>query len=1537
MNSSLLAVLPQTIKEINSAFTLEQLFQSALDRTLSFLNCKAGSIVLLNRAVDEVQIKIKRHDGAPDATREAQDRSLYHRLAQRVVQSGNLLHIVDVQQDELTSALAQRNIRSLLSAPIAIDARVLGVINVESPFAQTFSLEDEQFLLMIGEQIALAIEDHMLRNISTELSTLSVEKIMSKIAEVACFLFAARSSAVLLVDQRNDEKIRGAKCPAPEVDIPFVPRPNGLTYQVARSCKQLMLQDVQENPLIKATTKARGIQSILGVPLQAAQRCNGDTEIKGIGALFVDILEKRCFSEREQMLLQSLASQATIAIEKARHTRSLQHLNQIYLEIARSKQDIPTLAETLLTHAAKLVSAKGGRLCLLNEDGTDVQWAVMTNSPGQFSKIRMNPNIGVFGRVVETKQPFAMQNYQNWAERRIEYDKYQFTAVAGVPIRYQEQLWGVMILHDTEEGRIFDQEDLNLLVNLANLAAVAFSNASRLDDLERMMESASTSVIAIDNHGIITHFNRQAEQLLQYDRNEVIGKSITNIYYYAEDARRVQRLMLESPEGKIKEYATQLRNQKGLPVPIKLSASLLYDYEDKRSGSVGFFHDERRNEARVAIASLLDKQEIFRALVNRAWEITGASHSAHLALNIENKLQVTMAQPPEKFVKSERPPIDIETGHRIGISGRAFKTGESQLAGNVRADADYINFDPQTNSELAVPIKTQEGVIGVIDVQHPHLDAFNETDKQNLEMLAQFAAIAIQNSQLYAESQIDKRRFEAIANIIREAAQSLEVDQLLSSTSHRLESIFAEKEAIASIRLYDKEANVLRFEPEWHKTFHQSIDSKGGKAQTEQSLDQGICGLVARSRRSQNVGNVDGCEHFFRLISTTQSELSVPIHLDETGDLIGVLDLQSPQRNAFSQNDLEFLELLAKHLAVDIDKAQLAEREKRGYAVQETLRKVGAVVVQPTELEETLRQITHHVYHLAQNRGKEVNSVILRLVRGSKRVLAAAEPQSLLLKLQKTLGEVEIAQGVGGKIGISGRAILSGKTQNIGDVLSDPDYLVVNEKSRSELAIPIVVQGKVIAAMDIECANRDAFDKDDQQVFEALAAQAGIAIHGAYQYTALERRNRHQQAIYKASRIISRGLALSQRELLHRILEQAVELFQPANAAKVSLGVIQLYNEEKNELRRESIYPPNEVDIERRGLGVPRVLVRSEGHRIGINGRAVLEHRSQRVADVSQDLDYIGFRDSTRSELDVLLLDEDKKIIGVLGLESDELDAFDEEDEQAVRSLADLAVIAIRNGQQFRELEETKATLAARTAVAWLAAERATWQHKIVGHIGTIENYVRLLQKDLEASAPEQKLRERLVHIERVIAKTREKKIAQPLSPDQGLELVRVDEFVEQWLDKFYIDPELYPETHLTSALHGDDGCMRVNAGWFRLALDNLVNNAIRAMADSPHKEVRVETSVANGIVQIRVSDTGPGIPPEVQSKMFTELIKKEPNRQGEGIGLMLSKTVFETYGGGVEIFSTGPTGTSFLIWIPTESELQGGEYGTEAHALVSG
>jgi two-component system C4-dicarboxylate transport sensor histidine kinase DctB len=279
------------------------------------------------------------------------------------------------------------------------------------------------------------------------------------------------------------------------------------------------------------------------------------------------------------------------------------------------------------------------------------------------------------------------------------------------------------------------------------------------------------------------------------------------------------------------------------------------------------------------------------------------------------------------------------------------------------------------------------------------------------------------------------------------------------------------------------------------------------------------------------------------------------------------------------------------------------------------------------------------------------------------------------------------------------------------------------------------------------------------------------------------------------------------------------------------------------------------------------------------------------------------------------------KIVGVLGLESDRLAAFDELDERALQSLADLAAVVIQTARQYKELKRTKGLIGARTALAWMGMASSTWRHAIDKHALTIREQVHLLRDDLsKIQLLEQctRLAERLAMIERLAYQILEKPLTPPLSAEEGAELVAVNALISErarqlWQNDPYRTAELRLDLQLS-----DDAAAWVSPEWLRRAFDVLVDNAVEAVAGREVRTIIIGTRPDRGGAGVSVSDTGPGIPEEIRAKIGLELIEKPEDAKGLGMGLLMAQTIVQTYGGEIRVDSTGPTGTTMVIWLPS-------------------
>jgi two-component system C4-dicarboxylate transport sensor histidine kinase DctB len=102
--------------------------------------------------------------------------------------------------------------------------------------------------------------------------------------------------------------------------------------------------------------------------------------------------------------------------------------------------------------------------------------------------------------------------------------------------------------------------------------------------------------------------------------------------------------------------------------------------------------------------------------------------------------------------------------------------------------------------------------------------------------------------------------------------------------------------------------------------------------------------------------------------------------------------------------------------------------------------------------------------------------------------------------------------------------------------------------------------------------------------------------------------------------------------------------------------------------------------------------------------------------------------------------------------------------------------------------------------------------------------------------------------------------------------------------------------------------------------LVNLMVNALDAMATTPERHLQVRAGAAAGRVTIRVSDSGPGIPPAMQSHLFEPFATSKPPGAGLGLGLMISRRIVRSFGGELAAEHNARGGACFCIDLPLAS-----------------
>jgi sigma-B regulation protein RsbU (phosphoserine phosphatase) len=250
-----------------------------------------------------------------------------------------------------------------------------------------------------------------------------------------------------------------------------------------------------------------------------------------------------------------------------------------------------------------------------------------------------------------------------------------------------------------------------------------------------------------------------------------------------------------------------------------------------------------------------------------------------------------------------------------GITGTAAATGHSVRVGDVTQDPRYINAIDTVRSELAVPLMFRGTCIGVLDIQSRQPDYFTKDQQNILTLLASRLAIAIENARLFQKERAQGETLMVLTEVSREISSILDVEELLRRAAELVKRVIDYQ--IVSIMLYDEE----------QKVFRHRLDVKHGQrvqGKLRVAASEGIVGAAATLREPVLVPDVTVDERYLLVNPETRSELAIPML--HKGKVIGVLDLESPQLNYFTEEHVQTLAILAANLAVSLENARLYEQ-----------------------------------------------------------------------------------------------------------------------------------------------------------------------------------------------------------------------------------------------------------------------------------------------------------------------------------------------------------------------------------------------------------------------------------------------------------------------------------------------------------------------------------------------------------------------------------------------------------------------------------
>jgi sigma-B regulation protein RsbU (phosphoserine phosphatase) len=247
-----------------------------------------------------------------------------------------------------------------------------------------------------------------------------------------------------------------------------------------------------------------------------------------------------------------------------------------------------------------------------------------------------------------------------------------------------------------------------------------------------------------------------------------------------------------------------------------------------------------------------------------------------------------------------------------GIVGTAVAQQKPLLIPDVQLEPRYKNLVPDMRTALVVPLVYKTRVIGALNILSRHVNAFDETDLPLLNQFAAAVGVALEHARLFEHERKTSDTFETLAEIGRELASILDLDELLTRVGQLVKRVIDYR--TFGVLLLDDENRLC---VKAHVAFGE------GCSQRTFALTEGLVGYAALHGEPVIVGDVSKDPRYLPCLDDVRSEVVVPLKLKDR--VIGVLDVASAELDAFSTQDVQILTPLANFAAVAIENARLYE------------------------------------------------------------------------------------------------------------------------------------------------------------------------------------------------------------------------------------------------------------------------------------------------------------------------------------------------------------------------------------------------------------------------------------------------------------------------------------------------------------------------------------------------------------------------------------------------------------------------------------
>jgi len=585
-----------------------------------------------------------------------------------------------------------------------------------------------------------------------------------------------------------------------------------------------------------------------------------------------------------------------------------------------------------------------------------------------------------------------------------------------------------------------------------------------------------------ESEGIVGWMRRSGQPLLAHDFETEVNSLPAHPRYISPDPPRsaafvpllagadvIGALAIQSHEvGAFTEDHLRLLSIIASQAGSAISNARLLESERMRAKQLALVGQVSRQ-----IAAILDIEELFESVVRLTQQSFGYYH---IGVCIPSERTHTV-----EFRACTNPSM-LGRGPAIGqgIIGYVAQSGEMLVVNDTMADPRYIQLDvlPETRSELALPLKFGDLVMGVLDVQSDKQNAFGESDVSILQTLTDQVAIAIREAQLYEAERHRRRVADTLRDIAAMLASTLDLDPLLDKILEGLERVVK----------YDAVALLLK-NNEGTLTVHAARGLPKVCAALGKKIPVREGGRFIRlqeTRRPLIFGKEDSIGAFHELIGLPQDHSCLGAPLIARDELIGFLSVEQIEPMAYTPDDAEVVFALAGQAALAISNARLYEAEREQAWVSTALLQVAEATTRAASVDEVLSTVVRITPMLSG-----VDRCAVLLWDGSKNAFRASHEYGLTRDQSALFANLQIP---------------AGRWEPLDELREDQLPVRIAELEGEAqiafghgclLALPLIARGQVAGAMLVGTQDGSALSSHRVEMITGIANQAALAIESS--------------------------------------------------------------------------------------------------------------------------------------------------------------------------------------------------------------------------------------------------------------------------------------------------------------------------------------------------------------------------------------------------------------------------------------------------------